>query len=292
MSSGQQPFVKHLITARFDPGPDASFEPVTVRGLRATVNAVISGGVQMGQMHLRIWGMRLSDMNQLSTMGTAVQLVSRNKVTVFAGDEGQPLSKVYVGTVLHAWFNGSAAPNVVFECIASAGALEAIKPIDPTSFPGSFSVAAALEKLAGQMENAFENGGVTATLPGGYYAGTARQQAYKIAESVPINIMIDNGVLAIWPKNGERTGANPVISPETGMVGYPEFMVQKIKVVSIFNRNFKYGALITVQGSQLPQANGRFAIVSMTHNLASLVPGGPWFTELELSNPLYVLVAR
>ena len=91
---------------------------------------------------------------------------------------------------------------------------------------------------------------------------------------------IDNGLLAIWPTGQSRAGSPIMVSPETGMVGYPSFNQQSVIVRTIFNSNFALGKQITVQ-SQLQPACGTWNISNVAHDIESMVPNGQWFSIVQ-----------
>ena len=57
-----------------------------------------AGGADMSSLDAEIYGMTLSQMNQLTTFGTQFATVGKNYITVQAGDAGGQLSTVFVGT--------------------------------------------------------------------------------------------------------------------------------------------------------------------------------------------------
>jgi hypothetical protein len=83
--------------------------------------------------------------------------------------------------------------------------------------------------------------------------------------------------VAIWPRDGSRSGDAPLVSPETGMIGYPEFQQAAVSVRTLFNPEIVIGKPIEVK-SQLPAANGRWSVFGAAHHLAAQLPDGPWET--------------
>lgn len=270
-------FVQRLITAQFSNG-------VQVSGLRTSLHIDNPGRPSMAKMTLRIWGMSLSDMNGLSTLGMLAQgLVSRNTITVQAGDAQSGMNQVFMGTIDRAISDFQGQANVPFVVDAHAGAYENAKAIKPTSLNGpSVDVASGASALAGQMGLQFENNGVSNKLGPQYLHGTGVQQMQSLADAAQINWTIENGTLAIWPKNGNRSGQATIVSPSTGMVGYPGPSAYGIKVKMLFNPNLKFGGQIQVQSSVQP-ANGTWTIYRLDHDLESQEPNGQWFTTAEVA---------
>jgi hypothetical protein len=77
-----------------------------------------------------------------------------------------------------------------------------------------------------------------------------------------------------------RAGDPVLISPETGMVGYPTFVSPNIVVKALFNPNVKYQGLIQVQ-SELTPACGMWKVIKLDLDLEASVPHGKWFLTAE-----------
>ncbi|MGA9869288.1 MAG: hypothetical protein WBQ75_22880, partial [Acetobacteraceae bacterium] len=163
------------------------------------------------------------------------------------------------------------------------GLQDAMRPVPPTSYPGTPDAAVILAGLADQMGYAFENNGVSVILSQPYFPGTARTQALACAKAANIEMFIDDTsqTLAIWPKGGNRGGEIPLISKDTGMVGYPAYSGgQQMRVTTLYNPSIRFGGQVKVQSSITP-ADGEWTVNKITHHLESMMPGGEWFTYLE-----------
>lgn len=68
--------IRRLIDATFELGEGSygtsGSNNVTLSGLRVSANVQNAGGRAMGSADVRVWGMTLSKMNQLSTLGMVV----------------------------------------------------------------------------------------------------------------------------------------------------------------------------------------------------------------------------
>lgn len=272
---------------------ESGFDTVTLAGLRARAKISNAGGSMFPSLDLTVYGMTLSRMNQLSTLGIVVTTGTRNDVLVMAGERGKTLSKVYEGNITNAWIDGDSAPNVAFRVLGKAVAFGAIKPIPVSSYPETIDVADHIESVATKMGLRFENTGVNVRLTRPYFPRTGREQILAAVKAAGIEWNCgENGTVAIWPKGGHReTPTVPIISPRTGQVGYPAFTQLGIKVRTLFNPAIVHGSLIKIEGSQFPQANTKWQIFKIDHDLACFEPNGPWFSDLDCSAPGYTRVA-
>ncbi len=284
-------FVRRLIDITFVLGKGAFGEDgsdtVRLSGLRVSAKILKAGGHAMGNTQLSIFGMTESSMNKLSTLGRIPNLFTKNSVTVTAGDEGGAMTVVFAGTITEAWVNYQAMPQVVFNVIAHSGFFESIKPAQVSSYPGAPKVQDIMKTLAKNMDLEFENNGVDAVLNAPYFWGSNRNQAQACADATGINWLIDNGKLAIWPANGQRGPAVPIVSAETGMVGYPSYTSTGIELKSLFNPAFKFGGAIEVKSSLGIPANGKWIVNGLDYDLESMVPKGSWFAMLSAVRQVY-----
>lgn len=280
-------FVQRKITLTFVLGTgtfgSTGSNTVTVSGLRVSASIVNAGGASMGQAMVRIFGLPLSLMNQLAqvlrTSDGSIQ-TRFNQLQIEAGDDVSGMSIIFQGQITLAPIDMNSYPDSSLVVTAHAGYFEAVKSANPISFPGSADAAVILQNLATQSEYAFENNGVSVMLATPYFHGSPRQQMEQCAQAANINWVIDNGTLAIWPKNGARGGAAPLISADTGMYGYPTNWNLGVAVKTVFNPQLRIGGICQVQ-SILPFANGQFTMFDVSHELESEMPNGQWFTEFH-----------
>ncbi len=261
---------------------DSGFDTVEFTGLRTSATISKAGGVSMSQLQLRVNGMSMSDMNTLSTLGKPLVDGRNNSVTVVAGSEDAGEGVVFTGTISEAWVDMASAPDGVFIVNAFTGLLDALRPIPPSSFQGQADAATVLAGLAVQMGVSFENNGVQVQLANPYFPGTALAQVKACAQAANIDYVLDDGVLAIWPKGEARGGAIPLITPATGLVGYPQHTENGIRLTTLFNPAITFGGQVQVESALTPAA-GTWTVFSLSHQLEAETPGGAWYTHLDCS---------
>ena len=268
---------------------ESGYDTVQISGHRVLAKIVKAGGRSMARLQLRVYGMTLSTMNQLSTLGMVATWQRRNTVTLLAGDDSGT-SIVFIGTIVNGYADFQAMPEVAFQVDAYSGLIEAVKPISASSFPGTARVDTIMKALAQQAGLNFENNGVSGSLNNEYFAGSAREQMLACAEHANINWLIDNGTLAIWPKGAPRHGITTQISPSTGLVGYPSYTSKGIILKTLFNPNIRLGDKINLQSSLQP-ACGDWVVFNLDHDLEAEMPDGQWFTSMSAARPGQVVLS-
>lgn len=275
-------FTKKLITVQFEMA-NGQFEgggnTARVSGLRVSC-LIVNAGQGSGQAEISIWGLPLSMMNQLSTVGSQFKKMYQNKIAVLAGDAEGGQSIVWTGSIVYAYVDAQGMPDVVFRVSSLPAPYYAVKPIPPTSIKGSADAAQMMERLAGQMEMSFENAGVDVKLSNPYYPGTAWTQAQQIAKHGNFNMGIDRGTMVIVARGKARQGETVLISPQTGMIGYPLFEQAYIIVTALYDPAVKYQGLVEVK-SDLTPANGTWKVNRLEYQLESQVPHGRWNMVIE-----------
>lgn len=262
---------------------ESGFNTVTLSGLR--VEALLSAAIRNSALsvvdknaEVRVFGLTLDQINQLTHAGTDISAAA-NTLAVSAGD-ATGMTTVFSGNVYQA-FPDMRMPDSGFVFLASGSVLLQMKPAAPSSYSGTADVATVMGNLASQAGLGLENNGVNVKLSNPYFSGTIGQQIAACAYAAGIYCTVDDvkGVLAIWPKTGYRAGAVPVISPETGMIGYPQFQVAGVRVRTLFNPEIYQGEQVQIQ-SQLTAASGIFSVFRVDHNISAQLPEGPWETEI------------
>jgi hypothetical protein len=257
---------------------------------RATAVITVSGGVGMGPCEIRIFGMTNDLMAKFSTIGKLPMAIPRNTVVIHAGVGASDWTQIYSGGIVSAYADLNAAPNASFVINAAVGAELAVIPVLPSSFKSKADAAVMLAGMAKQAGLIFENNGVSVILDNSYFDGDIRTQIYKVVAAANIDVIIDNGVLAIWPKGGSRGGDTFELSAATGMIGYPTYTATGIFAAAEFNPLFRFGQLVNLKTTQIP-AQGKWRVLNMTHDLSEELPGGNWLTNLHLVLPTNI-VAR
>ncbi len=252
---------------------------VQLKELRVFARITKMGGVGMGTGEITIYGMPLDLMNKLATFGTRFHPQFDYSIKVEAGDKVNGMSVVFIGTIVQAWADFQAAPDVPFQVVAQAGSIQAVQTGEPTSFEGATDAATMVKRLSGQMGLKFENHGVNTKIADPYFFGSPRNQVKEIAEALGFNWVIDDNVCAIWPRDKARGSGTLKLSPQTGMVSYPTFTDYGVLVKSEFRRAIPYASQFEVE-SDLTPACGTWFVSLLDYDLQAREPRGKWFVSL------------
>jgi hypothetical protein len=284
-------FVKRRIDLTFQLGTgtfgESGTNTVTCSGLRVHAHIDKVFGPGMGEAQIRVHGLTPSLLNQLSSLNQATMATRKNTVIVSAGDDVSGMATVFQGQIMISQIMLNTAPDTALMILAQAGAFAAVQTVQPTSYPETADAAVVMQNLAHLAGLDFENNGVSMQLATPYYPGTPLEQIRKCAQAgrAVFDYVIDDKTLAIFPVGGGRGSQIPVISPEAGMVGYPNYStsVYGIELTTLFNPLLRPGGKVQVKSS-LEVANGTWQVFNLQHELESEDPGGQWFTRFSGSS--------
>jgi hypothetical protein len=278
------PYAKRILSFVFQLGEgsfgQSGFNKLVVSGLRAVVAISQAQTPTPSNAIIRIFGLTADQINTLTRAGYAFQSRA-NYVAVQAGDATSGLTTVYNGTIIEAYPDFKSQPSVSFVIITNAASVIQLQPVSPVTFPGSVAASTALTQILKPVGITVENNGVNAMLASPYFQGTAWQQAIACCKAAGVFSHFDavSRVWAIWPKSGMRAGESVTIAPQSqggGMIDYPEFMQNRIKIRNIFDPTIKGPGLPITVNSSLKSANNKWVLDQIDYDLSCEMPGGPW----------------
>lgn len=255
---------------------------LSLSGLRVSAHINSPAGELGEAASIAIWGMSLSEMNQLSIIGRTFGEVDKNTLTLKAGDATSGLQLTHIGDVISAYMDGQSQPQVCFRVETQPTAQINAKNSPPTSVKGSADVAQIFQQLASKAGLQFENNGVNTKLRNPYLPGSIGSQIKELARTAGVEHLVDKGKLVIWNRNQSR-GGDVILSPSSGLIGYPSFSQNMLVVRSIFNPRIEYGATINVQ-SDVTSACGQWHVYHVVHDIESQMPNGKWFTIIAANS--------
>lgn len=251
-----------------------------IDSLAMTASIEKLGPPDFGKASVEIYGMLLEDMEQLTTLNFQPLFVSRNYINIFAGDDVNGMSQVFAGTITSASADFNSQPEIKFKIEAQIGFFGAVTAQSPTAIKGSQSVSSFVEQQAQKLGLTFVNEGVTASIRNCVFNGSPLAQARAAAATVGAELITDDDEMILLNKDQARNGDVPLLSKDSGLLGYPSITQNGIELKAIFNPAFKFAGLIEID-SIVPKTSGQWRIVKLTHNLSSnMVSNGSWESSI------------
>lgn len=277
--------IRTTITLVGDEFDDSGSNALIVERLRTSAVIRFGGGAIMPSAEIVIYGLDLGKMHKLMRIRWQDLNSMMNRIRVEAGDYDEPLIEVFSGNITFAYIDTSNAPDIGLRITCMTGVLDAYRPTTPISWQGQKSVVQAIREITERMGYIFENNGVPESLmmEDVTLVETDMNKIRKLCQSYEIDLYIENGLIAIAPQGAPRALTIPLLTPKTGLIGYPVPTVQGVDVRSLWNPNIRFGGLIRIADSVMETTNGNWRIFGVTTHLECELNGGNWFMDIQAS---------
>lgn len=256
-------------------------DTLVLEGLRVILNVQSAGATFRCAARIQIFGMLQSDMNSLTQLSWDGRGIQRCSVTVEA-NSGAGWRCVFIGGVIYAGPEYAGAPDVMLFVEAQTLYYEALAPADPISYSGSVNITDIVGPLAEQMGKAFEPNDTSAQLTDPYLPCTQGDQLQTACAQAGVDLYVEKDVIAITPRYQPRDTAPVLLSPATGLIGYPTLTNVGVECVCLYNPDIQFGGKVQIEGD-VPGAVGDWYVTTLNHTLESEKSGGKWMSALELS---------
>ena len=266
----------------------------TLTDHRVSVHIQNYGGETQGSANVKIYGMTVSDMNKLTAIGPVMyQLRSKNTIQILAGDDPNSLSSIYFGVIQEAYADFNNAPDVYLNVSAQSASIAALGTAIAYTKKGPTPVSLIMSTLASNLKWQFQNldigagnmnvGGLDFMITDPVGKGSYLEQIKQFADTADIDWYQESKTITSVLKIKHRFSvfpedANPIVSPDTNMIGYPTFSQSNMTVRTMFMPTASLGGKLVVKGSLIVPANGKWIIHSVVHDLDTLLPSGKWQT--------------
>lgn len=239
------------------------------------------------QAVIRIFGMKQADMDAATVAWAIAPIVADRQVILEANSTGKSTgwTQVYKGTLIEAQPDYRDAPNVPFVINATSGYFPKINPVPPTSYPETVDIGVAAQDIIEAMGApwTYVDGGATGVLTNPYFAGTLWDQLAQACSHAKADFYVQGDQILVTPFGRPKVGAGPsiVLSPTSGLIGYPMFGREGLSVLALYDPAYSCGIPIDVKNSLVPATNGRWYPYSMRFMLEAQNPDGAWFATLK-----------
>lgn len=257
-------------TSSFD---DSGNNTITIDEVKSTVSFQSAGNLFGTQVSVSLFGLSIELLAALSSkaMGLFGTDTERISMKIFVGE-----TSVFAGYMTSSIANMNSIPNTSLMITATANADLQNKPASPFSFNGATPVPDIINAIcnaAGYKAYIIGLNGLVVTNP--HYEGDIFSQLTALCSDVNVAMSVTPPSISFWPQDGAKDDVMPFISPEHGLIGYPVFSNGGLMFQTQFSTLLTTGRNVKIETS-LPHASGVYKLTSVTHELSSWMPDGPW----------------
>lgn len=252
-----------------------------ISGLACSFNIEQVAAPDFNKCQGKIYNMKIDDIAKLTTLSfEPLSSEKRNLIKLETTENGTDFTTVFLGEIENAYGDFNSAPNIALNINAMAGSFAMKLPASPLSSKGSVPAKELLNKLAQSAGYRLETD-ISANVNNVYFQGSVMQQIHAIARAIGAKVIIDNDILRVMKREQALKGQAVLISPESGLIGYPTFSNQGINISCLYNPNIKQQGLIQIK-SVVPKASGTWRAIKVNHVIAAnMTSGGDWKTQIE-----------
>ncbi|MBG5919428.1 baseplate hub protein [Providencia stuartii] len=267
---------------------------LSVVGLRISAEVIFGYGSPSPYARVRVYGLPQSTMNKLITTKWQQVKSLKNTITIEAAEGDGDFAQVFSGGIFMALPEYSEAPNVSIVIEAISAVFESKLPTPAESYEGSHSVAEIIGGICKRIGFSFESNNVNAIVDNPYLTGSDLEKIRWLCVNNDLDLYLGNNSVAIAPKGAPRNIKIAVISPDTGLIGYPVITNIGATFKCLYDPSIQFGALVRVKGSQIELCNGEWRVYGLRAQLETEMDSARWFMEIVGSNlkDEYVHVAR
>lgn len=246
---------------------------ISIDNVRSSISLQSSGNLFGTQVSANLYGLSMELLAALSAraMGNYGPGTESVSLDIFVEE-----NKIFSGFMNSSIANMNRVPNAALIINATASYELQNKVMPPFSFGGPIPVTDILtaickpvgyEPLITGLKNP------VATNP--HYSGSVFEQLSGVCHDFAIAMSVMQPKISFWPSESKRDDVIPFVSPSHGLIGYPIFSNGGVMFQTQFSTLLTTGRNINLETS-LPHAKGTYQLTSVTHELSSMIPDGPW----------------
>ena len=256
---------------------------ISSTGLAVSTSLAYGNGAITPTAQITVYGLPMDKMLKLMRVQWNTMQALLNTVRIEVGNEGENLSIAYEGNITQATIDANAAPNIPLIITSQMAMVEKSKVAPPYTVGKdvSIDVADVVEALCIVMGYEFTNDGVEHIITDTTLEGSDLEKIQKLAIICDFDLYVDQKLISICKKGAARTVKIPVISPSTGLIGYPVPDIKGVAFSCMYDPVIKFGGIVTIQNSAITVCNADWRLYGFTAQLEANIPNGKWQIDAQ-----------
>lgn len=251
---------------------------ISSKGLAVSAAVTYGNGAITPTAQVTVYGLPIETMNKFFRVQWNTMSAILNKIKVEVGEQGGELTSIYEGNITFATVNMDAAPDVSLVITSQMAIVEKMTVTPPFMLAKgeSADVADIARYLATDSGYEFVNNGVTHIVTDLTLNGSNIEKIERLATMCDFDLYIEQKTITICKKGEAREIKIPVISPTTGLIGYPSPDIRGISFSCLYDPIVRFGGIVTLKDSLIEIANADWRIYGLVSVLEANIPQGKW----------------
>lgn len=236
-------------------------------GLAMTASGTKFANANQNECEVKITNLDEATRNYLLTETSPFNKSKKRKLlTVEAGRKSTGYSLVFAGDITNTV--GAQPPDITLTLKAATGDY-AKGQIIASSQPGVVPLRNIASRIAQDLGLSLTFEAKPKQISNYSFTGSAVKQVEQLGAMGRVNAYIDDRALVVKDFNAPLAKRTRELSPDTGMIGIPEFTEQGIKVKMLFDNQTVLGGGVNITSKINPAANGLYTVFKLGFELAS-----------------------
>jgi hypothetical protein len=247
-------------------------------GLAISTAITYGNGAIAPTAQITVYGLPIATMNKLFRVQWNTMQSILNMVKIEVGEQGEKLSVAYEGNITFATVNMDSSPNVSLVITSQMAVVEKMKATEPFTIPKDTptDVDDIVKFLAEDSGYEYENHGVTHILTDTSLNGSNIDKIEALAKMCDFDLYIEQRLIVICPKGADRPLKIPIISPSSGLNGYPSPDQRGISFSCQYSPLVRFGGVVRLKDSIITVANADWRVYGLVSTLEANMPQGKW----------------
>lgn len=252
-------------------------------GLRVQVVLSYGAGNITPTAQISIYGLTIATMTPLMRIQWNTMQAILNTIQIEVGDKSDKvLSLAYEGNITFAKIDTSNAPTMCLQIESQMAIVETLTPRQPNTYTKGQDGAMVIQQLAQSMGYQFSNNQASHILTSDVtMEGSYLSRIQLLATNCDFDLYTEQRSITICQRGFARTVKIPVITPTTGLIGYPSPDIRGITFRCMYSPLVQFGGIVRIADSLIPTCNGDWRIYGVRAVLETNVGSGRW--EMEVS---------
>ena len=252
-------------------------------GLRVQVVLSYGAGNITPTAQISIYGLTIATMTPLMRIQWNTMQAILNTIQIEVGDKSDKvLSLAYEGNITFAKIDTSNAPTMCLQIESQMAIVEALTPRQPNTYTKGQDGAMVIQQLARSIGYQFSNNQASHILTSDVtMEGSYLSRIQLLATNCDFDLYVEQKSITICQRGFARTVKIPVITPTTGLIGYPSPDIRGITFRCMYSPLVQFGGIVRIADSLIPTCNGDWRIYGVRAVLETNVGSGRW--EMEVS---------
>ena len=266
-------------------------------GLAISANITYGNGSISPTAQITVHNLPMDTMLKLMRLQWNTMQALLNTVKIEVGEQGDPLKVAYEGNITFATINTDSAPDVSLVITSQMAVVEKMKPTEPFVVNKNEKIDAAdiVRFLAHEMQYEYKNYGVSHIITDTTLNGSNIEKIANLAQMCDFDLYIDQREITICKKGGSRELKIPVITPNTGLIGYPAPDQRGIVFTCAYDPLVRFGGIVQIRESIIGHVvNQDWRVYGLVATLEANIPQGKWQMNVNATwrNSKYAAVQR